>query len=280
MGAGVATRAAREIRCGAMGDAAMTKSMTWRLVQVLEALVTARDGLGVRETSRHTGIDKSAIGRLLTQLQELEMVTQDPATGRYYVGARLFAIGATIVARDSLARAAQPVLERIVEHFNETCYLATREPNGFTFRAKVECTRPIRYVIDLGLLAPFYAGAAGRAIMTGMDADELDETLASLQPVAITDTTITSRRRLRQQVNSDRVRGYSFSAGERVKGGTALAAPFFDATGACRGSVVFTRPAQRHTDDDLDEIGAVVMAGARELSVRLGHELAVTAAEV
>ena len=260
---------------GAMGDGAMTKSMTWRLVQVLEALIAARDGLGVRETSRRTGIDKSAVGRLLTQLQELDMAAQDPATGRYYVGARLFAMGATIVARDSLARAAQPILERIVERFNETCYLAVREPDGFTFRAKIECTRPIRYVIDLGLVAPFYAGAAGRAIMAGMHDDELEATLASLRPVALTDTTITSRRRLREQVDSDRERGYSFSAGERVRGGSALASPFFDATGTCRGAVVFTRPAQRHSDDDLDDIATTVMAAARELSARLGHRLAV-----
>ena len=50
-----------------------------------------------------------------------------------------------------------------------------RESDGFTFRAKVECTRPIRYIIDLGLLAPFHAGAAGRAIMAGVSDDDLDE---------------------------------------------------------------------------------------------------------
>jgi DNA-binding IclR family transcriptional regulator len=255
-----------------MSDSSMTKSMTWRLVQVIEALVDARDGLGVRETSRRTGIDKSAVGRLLTQLQELDMATQDPATGRYYVGSRLFAIGATIVARDSLGRAAHPVLERLAGRFNETCYLAVRESNGFTFRAKVESTRPIRYIIDLGLLAPFHAGAAGRAILTGMPDDELNATLASFQPEPLTDTTITDRDVLRKTVDSDRERGYSFSAGERVHGGTALAAPFFDATGMCRGSIVFTRPAQRHGDDDLDAIGAVVVAAARELSERLGHK--------
>jgi DNA-binding IclR family transcriptional regulator len=260
-----------------MSDSSMTKSMTWRLVQVMEALVDARDGLGVRETSRRTGIDKSAVGRLLTQLQELDMVTQDAATGRYYVGPRLFAIGAAIVARDSLGRAAHPILERLAGRFNETCYLAVRESHGFTFRAKVESTRPIRYVIDLGLLAPFHAGAAGRAILMGLPDDELEATLAALEPERLTDTTITDRDMLRKTVDGDRQRGYAFSAGERVQGGTALAAPFFDATGTCRGSVVFTRPAQRHSDDDLDDIAAVVIAAARDLSERLGHNPAAAA---
>jgi IclR family acetate operon transcriptional repressor len=255
-----------------MNDSSMAKSMTWRLVQVLEALVDARGGLGVRETSRRTGIDKSAVGRLLTQLQELDMATQDAATGRYYVGPRLYAIGAAIVARDSLGRAAHPILERIAGRFNETCYLAVRESNGFTFRATVESTRPIRYVIDLGLPAPFHAGAAGRAILAGMSDDELEKTLAALRPERLTDTTITDRDALRRTVDSDRTRGYSFSAGERVQGGTALAAPYFDATGTCRGSIVFTRPAQRHSNEDLDDIGATVIEGASELSERLGHK--------
>jgi IclR family acetate operon transcriptional repressor len=255
-----------------MSDDSMTKGMTWRLVQVLEALVDARDGLGVRETSRRTGIDKSAVGRLLTQLQELDMATQDAATGRYDVGPRLYAIGAAIVARDSLGRAAHPILERIAGRFNETCYLAVRESNGFTFRAKVESTRPIRYIIDLGLPAPFHAGAAGRAILTGMSDDGLEATLAALQPERLTDATITDLDVLRKTVHRDRARGYSFSAGERVQGGTALAAPYFDATGTCRGSIVFTRPAQRHSDDDLDDIGAAVIEAARELSERLGHK--------
>ncbi|HSK97309.1 MAG TPA: IclR family transcriptional regulator [Euzebyales bacterium] len=255
-----------------MSDSSMTRSMTWRLVQVMEALVDARNGLGVRETSRRTGIDKSAVGRLLTQLQELDMATQDTATGRYYVGSRLFAIGAAIVARDSLGRAAHPILERLAGRFNETCYLAVRESDGFAFRAKVESTRPIRYIIDLGLLAPFHAGAAGRAILMGLPDDELQTTLAALEPERFTATTITDREVLRRTVDRDRQRGYAFSAGERVQGGTALAAPYFDATGTCRGAVVFTRPAQRHSDDDLDDIGKMVIAAARDLSERLGHK--------
>jgi hypothetical protein len=48
-----------------------------------------------------------------------------------------------------------------------------------------------------------------------------------------------------------------------------MAAPFFDAEGDCRGSVVFTRPAMRHTDD-LPVVGDAVVKAAGELSQRLG----------
>jgi DNA-binding IclR family transcriptional regulator len=40
-----------------------------------------------------------------------------------------------------------------------------------------------------------------------------------------------------------------------MEGATAVAAPFFDAEGDCRGSVAFTRPAMRYTDDLMTRTG-------------------------
>lgn len=250
-------------------EAAPARGTAYRLMHVLEALITAQDGLGVRETSRRTGIDRSAVSRLLGQLQELQLATQE-AGGRFVVGPRLYALGAALVARDSLAKAAHPILERVSVTFDETCYLAVREAAGFTFRDKVECTRPIRYVIELGQLAPLHAGGAGRAILSGLSDHELVQALRG--PFErLTDRTITDGAALRARVAEDRERGYAFSLGERVAGGSALAAPFFDAAGECRGAVVFTRPSERHRQSDLEVVAAAVMAAGRELSGRLGQ---------
>ena len=248
-------------------------STTGRLVRVLEALAVAPDGLGIRDTSRRTGLDKSALSRLLIQLEALEMVAKDEAQGRYHVGPRLFALSSALVARDSLSRAARPSLESLVRRFDETCYLATRHPDTFRFTTKVECNRPFRYVIELGSTAHLHAGAAGRAILSGMPEDEAREVLRTTELEQLTDRTITDVERLLELVTQDRVRGWSFSHGERIEGATALAAPFFDAEGVCRGSVVFTRPAMRHTDDDLPVVAAAVMEAATELSRRLGWSL-------
>ena len=249
----------------------LSRSTAWRLVHVLESLASAPGGRGIREMSRRTGIDKSAVARMVAQLVELDMVRQDPATLRYTVGPRLYAFGATIVAMDDLGRAATPVLEHLSTRFNETCYLAAREAGGFLFRVRAECTRPIRYVVEAGVMGTFHAGAAGRAILAGMSPAELTATLSEAELTPLTDRTVTDRARLEAIVAQDRERGFSFSAGERVPGGTAIAAPFFDAAGVCRGSVVFTRPAERHDHDDMAQIAAATVKAARELSARLGH---------
>ena len=238
---------------------------------MLEALAAANDGLGIRETSRQIGIDKSAVGRLLSQLQALDLVRKSAATGRYVVGPRLYALGATLVAQDSMTRAARPIVKALATRFNETCYLGVRERAGFSFRVKFESTHAIRYVVDLGVMAPFHAGAGGRAILAGMTRGELEDALQELRLEPLTDATITDRAALETRIEKDRSRGFSVSLGERVHESTAIAAPFFDASGICRGSIVFARPAVRHSDADVAEIGGAVLEAAQELSRRLGY---------
>jgi DNA-binding IclR family transcriptional regulator len=246
-----------------------SSSAAWRLVQVLEALATSPDGLGIRDTARRTGIDKSALSRLLSQLDALGIVTQDPYQGRYQVGPRLFALSAALVARDSLSRAAGQILEDLVRRFDETCYLASRERGSFTFTARVEGANPIRYVVELGASAPLHASAAGRAILTGLPDEEVRAFLATASLDPLTDRTITDPARLLEVIAADRARGFSFSQGERISGASAVAAPFHDAAGVCRGSVVFTRPTMRHADD-LPVVGRAVHDAAARLSQRLG----------
>jgi DNA-binding IclR family transcriptional regulator len=203
---------------GAERQSLVTSSTAGRLVRVLEALAATPDGLGIRDTSRRTGIDKSVLSRLLSQLEALSMATKDEMQGRYHVGPRLFALSSAIVARDSLSRAARPILENLVRRFNETCYLATRHLDTFTFSAKVECTRPIRYIIELGSTAHLHAGAAGRAILLGMPQDEARAILHTAELEQLTDRTVTDVERLLQLAAEDQTRGWSFSHGERMEG--------------------------------------------------------------
>lgn len=242
-----------------------------KVVAVLQALAVSQHGIGVRELARTTGIDKSALSRLLDQLGDRGFVEQHHVSGRFIVGPRLFAVAATIHARDGLWLAAEAILSRLVDRFNETCYLATKEADRVSFRNKIDGTQTIRYVIELGSTAPLHAGAGGRAILAGMTEEEVDEFLAGHELIRVTDRTITDAAELRRQVREDRSRGYAMSIGERVVGGSAIAAPFFASRGVCLGSVVFTCPAERFDVRRAPEIADAVVQASEDLSERLGY---------
>ena len=144
-------------------DIANTAGAAARIVALVEAVAAAQTSVGVRELSRLTGIDKSAVSRLLSQLQRLGIVDQAPEVqGRYVIGPRLFTIGGLVAARDTLTKAARPIMRGLVDVVEESCYLAVLEQGEVVFRDKADCDKPIRYVLEMGRPMSIHAGAGGR----------------------------------------------------------------------------------------------------------------------
>lgn len=243
-----------------------------KVIMLIQALASRAEGIGVRELSRELGIDKSAVSRLFEQLSGSGVAIQDEFSGRFHVGPTLFALAATIHSRDTLWQAAEPIVRELAATFNETCYLAVRDGDEIIFRDKVDTTHNVRYVIDAGERAPLHAGAGGRAVLLTLDDAEVHEVVRRTGLPPLTPLTITSEGDLLTRVRKDRERHYAMSRGERVTTGGALAAPFFDATGRCIGSVVFTCPDQRFDPAQEPEIAAAVLRAAGNLSQRLGYQ--------
>lgn len=252
-----------------------------RVVALLEAVAAAESSVGVRELARLTGIDKSAVSRLLAQLLRLGMVDQaQDVQGRYTVGPRLFTISSMVSARDSLLVAARPILRGIADEVDETCYLSTVERDGYVLRDKADCNKPIRYFLEMGRPMPLNAGAGGRAVLSGMSAQQAAALLARVPLERVTERTVTEPDELLRLAEQDRVRGWSVSIGERVVGGSAIASPYFAADGSCRGALLLAIPSERLDEERIPELGRAVSAAARELSVRLGHGPTWRAADV
>jgi DNA-binding IclR family transcriptional regulator len=239
-----------------------------RAITLVEAVVQAGRPVGPRALARDTGIDRSAVSRILRQLSALGVLATEDGT--YHPGGRLFTIGRALSAQDTLQAAASAVLAGLVAEYDETSYVCTLHGQSVVFLYECQSSKPVRYVVELGKPVPLHAGAAGRAILLGLPEPEARELLESGPLVALTDATVTDVDTLLEMRREDVGRGYSISREERVEGGAAVAAPFFDASGACRGSVVLTCPLTRYRAIDGDAVGRSVHAAATLLSARLG----------
>lgn len=243
-----------------------------KVITLLEEVAKSTDGTSVREVARDTGIDKSTVSRILGQLQALDVVIQSPITGRFETGIRLSSLGEALHANNSLWGFAAPVVRALVEKFGETCYLIVREANQARFHERIDCKQPIRYVVEIGETSPFYVGAAGRAILSGMQRSEASTYLDSTSLVALTLDTVTDRLVLENLMDHDRNLGYAVSTGERVTGGHGIASPIFRADGDCVGAILWTCPTSRFDQSRIPEFGEAVKASAAEVSARLGWE--------
>ncbi|MCE7002014.1 IclR family transcriptional regulator [Kibdelosporangium philippinense] len=241
-----------------------------RAVVLLELVAEHEGGVGVREAARLTGIDRSAVSRILAQLEELGWVEQTGERGVYSTGHRLFSLVAVLRDRDSLSNAAKPIMQELVDTYNESCYLAVRQHHRLVFRDKIDCDQTIRYVLELGKPFRLTTGSAGAAILAGMPQSEVElvfaEGLERYTPSSITDI-----GEYRETLKRDRELGYSVSHGRWIRNGAGIAAPFFDASGSCAGAVTLSLPGYRLDLLPIDKVGHAVADGARRLSRRLGY---------
>ncbi len=255
----------------AMGGARpITSSVTYRAVTLLELVGGREGGVGVREAARATGIDRSAVSRLLTQLEELGCVEQAAERGVYTIGPRLFSLAAAVRSKDSLWNAARPILAPVVAQHNETCYLTVRQGSSVVFREKVEAQQTIRYVVELGTFFDLATGAAGRAILSALPPEESDAILGR-GLVRHTSASTTNPTAYRTMLQQDRDRGYTVSIGQWVANGAGVASPYFDAGGRCVGALTLSCPADRLPTALVPEVGRSIRAASRTLSHRLGY---------
>jgi len=248
--------------------AGVPRDITERVIVVIEAVVDAAEPVGPRGLARLSGIDRSTVGRILRRLHEMDVLER--GDDGYTPGARLLTLSRVLAARDSLPEAVGPILGALVDRFDETCYLCAFHGDVAIFTHEIQSSKPLRLVVELGHPVPLHAGAAGRAILAGLEPDTVRRLLGVAPLQRITPGTVVDVDRLLEMAEEDRRRGWTISREERVSGGAALAAPFFGHRGRCQGSVVFTLPVSRLDDEQIPEIGTAVAEAAGALSERLG----------
>ena len=245
-------------------------SIAYRVVTLLDLVGRHEGVIGVREAERATGIDRSAVSRIFRQLEGLGWVEQGDDRGTYAVGPAMFAVAAAVRQRDSLFRAAGPFLEALADRFDETTYLAVRRDDRVIFKEKVDCSQPIRYVIELDEPFPLTTGAAGRSILSALPREEADEVIAH-GLTAYTPTSITDPGKYRAQLDEDARLGYAYSQSGWVERGAGVASPFFDASGTCTGAITLSAPIDRLAPEAAQVLGPEVREAAWQLSRRLGY---------
>jgi DNA-binding IclR family transcriptional regulator len=240
-----------------------------RAIELIELIAAENNGLGVREAARLSGVDRSAVSRILGQLEKAGYVEQDQVRKHFFPGPKLFSLAASLVEHDNLWKAAEPFLTELVRNYNETCYLSVRAQDKLVFRGKVDCNHTIKYVIELGKPFPCTSGAAGTAILSGMSEEDSNEIL-NKGFAQYTELSFSSAEEYQEQLRADRMLGYSYSPGRWVKGGSGVASPYFNAAGDCLGSITLSCPSDRLEGISIAEAGASVRQAAHGLSRRLG----------
>jgi DNA-binding IclR family transcriptional regulator len=117
---------------------------------------------------------------------------------------------------------------------------------------------------------PLHATASGKVLLAWMDVLTLKETFSSALR-SYTPHTITEPAALEAELAVVREQGWASTTEEFEVGLNAVAAPVHDATGDVVAAVGVSGPSYRLTVGSFPEVAHHLVAGAYELSARLGH---------
>jgi DNA-binding IclR family transcriptional regulator len=235
---------------------------------ILELLSDSQE-LGVTELGRRLRMSKSSVHRLLNTLAHKGYVEKNPQTGRYRLTYRLFAVGSSAAGRYGLKEVAVPVMERLAAEVGESVNLGVLEKDRVLRLHKVEGTHPIRLHIDAPGGVKAHATGLGKALLSGLEPDELRRHLERSPLSRFTRTTITTMRALQAELRRVRDRGYAIDNEECSAGVRAVAVPIRDRRGSIVAALSIAGPTDRLIQERLAALAPMAMAAAEEISKRL-----------
>ena len=237
-----------------------------RLLLVVEEIAKAGTPLKPMQLSAALGLPKPTIHRLL-QTAEAEGFLQRDLDGRSYgPGPRLRQIAVHTMSSERLRTGRLAILKSVAEEIGETCNLATPDREGMTYLDRVETKWPLRIQLPIGTQVPFHCTASGKMYLSTLRESTLDAVLNSRPLKSLTERTIVSHDRLRQELADTRKRGYSQDDEEFMLGMTAIAVPVNDSTGRLMATLSVHAPEQRHSVADLARFLPDLKSAAEKLS--------------
>ena len=238
-----------------------------RVLDILEALSAAPQGLALSELAAATSLHASTAHRLLASLANRGYVRKDPQSGKYRLTLRLYEISRRVSSVLDLFTASKPILETLSNEVKEVIHLVERDGNDVVYLYKMEpFSRPISITSSVGLHNPMYCTGVGKSIMAYLPEKEVRTIWEQTQVVRFTPKTIATWEELQADLALIRQRGYAIDD----LGVRCIAAPIYSWNGTPLGAMSISGPAVRMTDSAIAEFAPKLLYTAGEISESMG----------
>ena len=239
---------------------------------MLRLLAVESEPMALAQVAGALGLAKGTAHGLLRTLHEVGFVDQDPASGRYRVGADLLHLGSTTLDLNELRSLSLNWVDTLAARTGEAARIAAYREGQVVVAHHVFRTGPGLQVMDTGSAVSLHGSALGKVLLAfdpGAARSIVGQTLESL-----TFRTVTDRSQLLRELADVRDAGSAASVEEVEPDLAGIAAPVRDRGGYVVAAVGIDGPVARICDSRLGprrELVDEVVSVARAISRVLGH---------
>jgi len=237
-----------------------------RGLRVVGLLVDESEPQRPSQIARALDLERSAVYRLLRELESHSYVARDAESGRYSVGSGLIALSARVMRRVDLRRTARPLMEQLSRATNETISLHLRQGRNRVVVDAIRARQAVSHSVEIGDQVPLQEGPSGKAILAFLEPNEA---------AAIVDDALGTRKErteLLAALEEIRRQGYVALVGDRSPVVAGISAPVFGFDGV-RGSLTITGPSDRWDKEAMEAHAALLVRASNELSAALGYRI-------
>ncbi len=217
---------------------------------MLRLLAGGERRLGLSDIAGALGLAKGTAHGILRTLQAEGFVEQDPASGRYQLGAELLRLGNSYLDVHELRARALVWTDDLARASGESVYVGVLHKSGVLIMHHVFRPDDSRQVLEVGAMQPLHSTALGK-VLSAYDPMAHAEALEA-EREAFTPRTVTDGAGFEEILDLTRARGWAADVEETWEGIASVAAPIHDL------SLIHIHDRRRMP------VGAVAVAGAVE----------------
>lgn len=245
-----------------------------RTFAILEVFDEDRPEWSTSEIARSLGLPVPTVHRILTALRQLGYVNQDRHSKRFRLGSAALLLGSRARAVVDLRSVALDALRNLSRVLGETALLTgvSADRSSSICLERVESSQPLRLSVEPGRLLPLHAGASQKALLAFMPEDEVEHVVAG-RLAKLCSSTLTDKRKLRQDLTLIRDRGFATSFEETNAGVWGVAVPVLSG-GAVLCAVGIAGPTARLNEPVVRRAVRQTHAAASDIARALGGDVA------
>lgn len=240
-----------------------------RAIHLLKSFNDETPEWHINELAEATQLNRSTAYRLLSTLEQENLLSRNPESNAYRLGPAMIALGGTALRQNDLRHLARPALKKLAEVTGETTTLEILSEGQVLVLDEVSSGYLLGTNRFVGLRLPIHATSTGKAMLAWLPTDEQKAILH--QPLkAHTSHTITQTEALQANLDKIRQQGYALSLQEIEAGFVAIGAALRNVDGYPVAAISVDGPSLRLGEDRLPEIGRLVQHTAERISAQLG----------
>ncbi|MCO5066266.1 MAG: helix-turn-helix domain-containing protein [Rhizobiaceae bacterium] len=241
-----------------------------RGLDVIRTFTRSKPRMTLSEVGEQADMNRAAARRFLLTLVREGFAELD---GKYFsLKPKILELGFSALASMSLPEVVQPVLNDLAGKLQESCFCVVLDGDSSVYIAAAKSRRVINASIELGSRAPAYCMSSGRVLLASLRPEDLDAVLENIKFEAFTETTMTSKLKLRTAIREARTKGYAVVDQEYEIGLRSISVPVYDRTRSVIAALNVCCPSPRYTIEDmLQKVLPALLDSASQITLSLPH---------